>query len=353
MLKSPVIAISAGLTHTVVCLDTVVYTFGSMSRRGQMGHDSIKGIHVPMAVGSLEGQKVVGASAGDQHTAVWTDDGALYTFGCELWGKLGHSNDGQGVVCQPRVVEALVGKRVMGAAAGDSHTVAWTDRGEVYTFGHGVRLGHSEEFEPNDELAPVVVGALLGKSVAGAATSSHTVAYTQAGQVFTFGPGIPRAVELAAEKVVGVAAGSVHTVLWTDRGDVYTFGRGSSGRLGHGTQENENAPRMVQALTGKNVVGAAAGVHHTVVWAERGEVYTFGHGYSGQLGHGTKDDELTPRMVQALVGQKVIDAAASHCTVVVSIDGCVFTFGYGRGGQLGHGIDECELLPRVVEILQT
>jgi len=35
----------------------------------------------------------------------------------------------------PRLVEALAGKKVVGAAAGGGHTALWTEDGKVFTFG--------------------------------------------------------------------------------------------------------------------------------------------------------------------------------------------------------------------------
>jgi len=47
---------------------------------------------------------------------------------------------------------------------------------------------------------------------------------------------------------------------------------------GHGGGEHvqELSPRLVEALLEKNVVGAAAGNYHTAVWTEAGELFTFG-----------------------------------------------------------------------------
>ena len=117
---------------------------------------------------------------------------------------------------------------------------------------------------------------------------------------------------LAGQKVVGAAAGYEHTVVWTEGGEVYTFGYGGWGRLGHGGEEHELVPRVVEAVAGKKVVGASAGVDHTVLWTEGGEVYTFGDGGYGELGHGGKGDELVPRVVEALAG-KMIVGGGSRC----------------------------------------
>jgi formate dehydrogenase assembly factor FdhD len=40
--------------------------------------------------------------------------------------------------------------------------------------------------------------------------------------------------------------------------------------------EHEYAPRLVEALVGKIVVGAATGCFHTAVWTDTGELFTFG-----------------------------------------------------------------------------
>jgi alpha-tubulin suppressor-like RCC1 family protein len=49
--------------------------------------------------------------------------------------------------------------------------------------------------------------------------------------------------------VAGAAAGDSHTVEWTDTGELFTFGNGGCGRLGHkGGLENELVPRLIEAL---------------------------------------------------------------------------------------------------------
>ena len=67
--------------------------------------------------------------------------------------------------------------------------------------------------------------------------------------------------------------------------------------------------KLIQALAGK-VIGTAAGGIHTVVWTDAGELLTFG---CGQLGHGGTPTESVPRLIEALAGKKVVDAAAGTC----------------------------------------
>jgi len=217
---------------------------------------------VPRLVVALAGQNVIGAATGLYHTAVWTEAGELFTFGNGLYGQLGHGGARYAPV--PRLVGALAGKKVVGASTGYFHTAVWTEAGELFTFGLGQfgKLGHGGA---EDELVPKLVEALAGK------------------------------------KVVGASAGGKHTVVWTEAGELFTFGDGGQGRLGHGGTQNELVPRLVGALAGKKVIDAAGGGHHTAVWTEAEELFTFGDGGHGRLGHGGTQNELAPRLVEALV----------------------------------------------------
>lgn len=59
-------------------------------------------------------------------------------------------------------------------------------------------------------------------------------------------------------------------------------------------------PRAIDALRGRAVVRVACGDTHTLAVTEAGELYTFGRNSNGQLGHGSTDDSLAPRLVEAL-----------------------------------------------------
>jgi len=100
-------------------------------------------------------------------------------------------------------------------------------------------------------------------------------------------------------------------------------------RLGHGHQENEPVPRLVEALVGHKVIGAAAGYVHTSVWTEAGELFTFG----GRL---ENHAQLLPKLMEALNGHKVVGSATGLChTMVWTETGDLFSFGGGvlRGGM--------------------
>ena len=45
----------------------------------------------------------------------------------------------------------------------------------------------------------------------------------------------------------------------------------------------------------------SAGGNHTAVWTKEGGLFTFGWGDNGQLGHGGEETELVPRLVDAFL----------------------------------------------------
>ena len=61
-----------------------------------------------------------------------------------------------------------------------------------------------------------------------------------------------------------IAAGESHSLaLSGDRGQLYTWGLGDYGNLGHGDNRFQPMPRIVEVLLGKKCVSVACGAKHT------------------------------------------------------------------------------------------
>lgn len=158
-----------------------------------------------------------------------------------------------------------------------------------------------------------------------------------------------------------VSAAKFHSVAVSARGEVYTWGFGRGGRLGHpdfdihSGQAAVITPRQVTSGLGSRQVKAiAAAKHHTVIATEGGEVFTWGSNREGQLGYTSVDTQPTPRRVSSLRSKIFYVAAANKHTAVVSEAGEVFTWGCNREGQLGYGTSNSasNYTPRVVEYLK-
>ncbi|KAF2306909.1 hypothetical protein GH714_022462 [Hevea brasiliensis] len=157
-----------------------------------------------------------------------------------------------------------------------------------------------------------------------------------------------------------ISAAKFHSVAVSAHGEVYTWGFGRGGRLGHpdfdihSGQAAVITPRQViSGLGSRRVKAIAAAKHHTVLATEGGEVFTWGSNREGQLGYAV-DTQPIPRRVSLLKSRIVAVAAANKHTAVVSDSGEVFTWGCNREGQLGYGTSNSasNYNPRVVEYLK-
>ena len=95
----------------------------------------------------------------------------------------------------------------------------------------------------------------------------------------------------------------------------------------------------------------SAGLAHSLALTANGAVWSWGPGACGKLGHGDEQDQLLPKKIEALAGQRFIavSAGSSH-SLAVTADGAVWSWGYGSQGQLGHGDLQNQLMPKKIEV---
>jgi hypothetical protein len=112
--------------------------------------------------------------------------------------------------------------------------------------------------------------------------------------------------------------------------------------------------KVPDAMLGLRVIQVAAGSTHTAAVTSDGELWTSGRGFYGQIGHGTEFRERMPRRVMGVIAEERCVAVVSGRSHVVALteSGAVFTFGFGGFGQLGHGKEQlAQYTPRRVEAL--
>ncbi|XP_052557083.1 inhibitor of Bruton tyrosine kinase isoform X1 [Tympanuchus pallidicinctus] len=131
----------------------------------------------------------------------------------------------------------------------------------------------------------------------------------------------------------------VHVVFKkTDLTEVYTWGNNINFTLGHGGQQSKHHPELVDLFPRNNVYIKQVVLckFHSVFLSHKGQIYTCGHGQGGRLGHGDEQTCLVPRLVEGLSSHQCSQiAAAKDHTVVLTEDGCVYTFGLNTFHQLG------------------
>ena len=302
-------------------------------------------------------------SAGDDHSLALTADGAVWSWGWGASGQLGHGDERRQLL--PKKVEAFAGQRVVAVSAGDSHSLAITADGAVWSWGRGDegQLGHGVQ---QDTELPGKIEALAGQRVVVvSAGGSHSLAITADGAVWSWGSGddgrlghgdtqlqllLKKVEAFAGRSVIAVSAGDSHSLAITADGAVWSWGQGGLGALGHGSLQNQLLLRKIEAFDGQRVVAVSAGGQHSLALAADGAVWSWGLGLGGELGHGDEQLQQLPKKIEALAGQRVVAVSAGwQRSLVLSADSTVFTWGKGESSCLGHGEDlSNQLLPKKI-----
>ena len=98
------------------------------------------------------------------------------------------------------------------------------------------------------------------------------------------------------------------------------------------------------------VVGVSAGGYHSAAVTADGRVFSWGLGRDGQLGHGDTEDQLTPKLITALAGHRIVHVDGSYHSIMVTASGRVFSCGFNSRGQLGSGDTEDCSVPTEVAV---
>ncbi|XP_025713412.1 X-linked retinitis pigmentosa GTPase regulator isoform X1 [Callorhinus ursinus] len=292
-------------------------------------------------------------SCGDEHTAIVTGNNKLYMFGSNNWGQLGLGS--KSTVNKPTCVKALKPEKVKFAACGRNHTLVSTEGGKVYAAGGNnegqLGLGDTDERNSFHLISFFTSQRKIKQLSAGSNTSA---ALTEDGELFMWGDNsegqiglknmtnvcVPQQVTVG-KPISWISCGYYHSAFVTTEGELYTFGEPECGKLGLPNQllVNHRMPQPVPGIPEK-VVQVACGGEHTVVLTEKA-VYTFGLGQFGQLGLGTFHFETSvPKVVEHIKDQKIssISCGENHTALITDV-GLMYTFGDGRHGKLGLGLE--------------
>ncbi|CAN6862955.1 unnamed protein product [Brassica oleracea] len=303
-------------------------------------------------------RKVLLISAGASHSVALLTGDVVCSWGRGEDGQLGHGDAEDRP--SPTQLSALDDHQIVSVTCGADHTVAYSQsRMEVYSWGWGDfgRLGHGNS---SDLFTPLPIKALHGVRIKQIACGdSHCLAVTMEGEVQSWGRNqngqlglgdtedslVPRKIQaFEGIRIKMVAAGAEHTAAVTEDGDLYGWGWGRYGNLGLGDRNDRLVPERVTSTGAEKMSMVACGWRHTISVTYSGALYTYGWSKYGQLGHGDLEDHLVPHKLEALGNSVICQISGGwRHTVALTSDGKLYGWGWNKFGQVGVGdnIDQC------------
>ncbi|KAL3528160.1 hypothetical protein ACH5RR_012816 [Cinchona calisaya] len=309
-----VVSVTCGADHSTAYSRSrmQVYSWG-WGDFGRLGHGNSSDLFAPQPIKALHGLKIRQIACGDSHCLAVTMQGEVQSWGRNQNGQLGLGTTEDSLV--PQKIGAFQGISVKMVAAGAEHTAAVTEDGELYGWGWG-RYGNLGLGDRNDRLIPEKVSAVEG------------------------------------ENMTLVACGWRHTISVSSSGGLYTCGWSKYGQLGHGDFDDHLIPHKLNAFSKSFISQISGGWRHTMALTADGKLYGWGWNKFGQVGVGDNIDHCSPVQVRFPLDQKVVQISCGwRHTLAVTERQNVFSWGRGTNGQLGHGESADRNVPKIIEAL--
>lgn len=231
---------------------------------------------------------------------VVTEDGVVLASGEGGSGTFGRRDSSwnrvDSIVETPTAIPGLQGLRIIHVACGQSHTLALSAFGTLFSWGQSY------------------VSAALGHA------ARPPGGYEQVRQIDA----------LRGTQIVDCAAAGHHSLAVSAEGDAYSWGENKKGRLGNGLKSgSSNLPGRVHLPAGVRATEVSAGFHSLCVTATN-EAYGWGLNNMEQLGSrddgGVEHYKLLPTRVQT--DERIVHAAAgAFSSAFTTIDGQVLVSG--------------------------
>jgi len=376
-----------------------VLTFGT-GDTGQLGLGGVMERKKPAVVSMDEG--IVQICAGGMHTVALSKTGHVYSWGCNDEGSLGRLADDGTSALSDEDECALPGKvafpegtsKIVQISAGDSHSAALTEQGQVFFWG-GWRDNSGIMTDKYISPVPIALPVAVQKISSGC---HHILFLTTAGQVYSMGCGengqlgrlserfatrnarnwqaelmTPALVPLKYALKKGLSSGDLPPVpglpvasnVWAggytsmvqlETGHVLGFGLNSASQLGFTTGGSNEAacvfqPRFLPDISQLKVREISCGHHHTLILGGDGVgcVYACGLKEYGALGLGGTEGVVSKPTKVDIDGENFKTVAAgTHLSFAVTDQGNMYSWGSATNNALGHGDEEDKEEPEVV-----
>jgi alpha-tubulin suppressor-like RCC1 family protein len=299
--------VSAGYSHTVALRQNGTLWAWGENCFGKLGDETTVAKCSPISVigGFTDWCQV---SAGTQHSLGVRTNGSLWAWGSNVGGRLGDGTE----TSRSSPVSVLGGfTDWCQASAGFYHSVAVRQNGSLWAWGQNNRFG------------------FLGLGVLGDGTTTNRSS--------------PISVIGGFTDWCQVSAGRYTTVAIRSNCTLWAWGCGAGGRLGNGTTSNALSPvSVVGGFTDWcRVSTMTASSNHTLAQRTDGSLWSWGYNAQGQLGDGTTVAKCSPVSVVGGFTNWCCVSTGSSFSAGVRTNGTLWTWGNNQGCQLGTGNNTC------------
>ncbi|XRB22633.1 regulator of chromosome condensation [Pseudoscourfieldia marina] len=362
--KVSVTIVGAGVAFAVALTkEGAVYSWGD-NERGQLGLGDRRRRLLPEQLGgSLAGETVISIACGAYHSVALTSDGGLHAWGANDRGQLGLGPEVSHQLIPKRLLGAITGVKFVNIDAGTYHSLAASKGGEVYCWGAN---DHSQlglgDLDARDTPHAIMHKFSRGRVTKVAAGDRHSLALTDSGEVFAWGSadcgqlgveikergrkyiGYPRKIE--SLKANRIKAGFATSLATLTSGRVFVWGCNNNGELGLNDVAARSSPHVFPSpVPGQQWAVVAPGANHALGALKTGELYGWGKNTRGQLGLSiTSKVEMKPNLIASTSSSNVETFASGGSayeyqghTMAMTSNGRVFTWGWDGFGQLGIG----------------
>lgn len=262
--------------------------------------------------------------------------GALYSVGWNAYGQCGTGDCEP--VRSPRRLDALsTAFPIRSVAAGEKHSLAVGSQGEVWGWG----LNRYGQLGLEDDVPRL-------EAWESSELSKESDVHFKAEDFVHSTPQRLQSLTRDGVQAKSVFSGWNYSIVLTEMGQLFSFGWGMYGQLGQGDLTNEFLPRPIDfaSETGdvdagdyddddEDIVDCACGLWHAVAITESGKVYTWGYGKDGQMGHGTNKGSTVPQLVTALKDVRATQVCCgTRHTAILTDQGELYAWGFNAFGQV-------------------
>nr|CCC91283.1 putative regulator of chromosome condensation [Trypanosoma congolense IL3000] len=343
-----VVALRAGPFHCLAITSSgAVYSWG-MERNGRLGHGDNKNEERMRVIDALSSHVIVDASCGCFHTAVLTKHGQVYVFGENSFGQLGLKGQ------QPRLLPEVVPlpKRAIVVSCGREHTCILLEDGDLMACGSvrssGVGVGFGARFSvprrilQNFLIMSVASGDL--HAIASGTLRTMTLTAVQTPQGSPVDDNMSKLNEMVKRHGLrSLCVGKDFAVILAETGEAFAIGCGSNGQLGSGddTPAQRNLFRRVVVPDFEDVCAVDCGFSFAIAIGSSGALYSWGWNTHGQLGHGLAvelgESVFTPKEISVVKTLSQVIQVACGGTFVVALTQCGEVYTWGEAAFCGHG----------------